>query len=127
MSKPTKTEQLDNGAVLSPEEQTARIAELEDKISEQGKAINDLLITLEEKEIAMAEAGAEILKLSAIYATAPKNASVLPSIEHQGKNYSFTIARFRYNGELIKATDAAQNAELCAELITLGFGGLTEQ
>jgi uncharacterized protein YlxW (UPF0749 family) len=108
---------------LPAEEQAAYVASAEAEIDALNTQIADLNDTIKSNEASMVEASKELAKLSAEAKSAKKDGKgVTVSIEKV--KYQFTVKKFTYKGEKYEAEKAAKDAELCAELVKIGFGGL---
>lgn len=101
-------------AELAVEEQPTYVASLEaevDRLTEEVAA----------NQKAMLEAAEEIKKVSKQKA-GKKEAGVIVKVD--GEKYKFTVKKFTFDFIKYTAEEAATDAELCATLVKIGFGGL---
>jgi septal ring factor EnvC (AmiA/AmiB activator) len=91
-------------------------------------ALRDEIESLKkEKSDSDADAEAVIAELSEKLADRERQGGkVLPVVPIGKEKYAFTIPVFRHEGQVIKAEDAAADKDLCAHLVSIGFGGLVK-
>jgi hypothetical protein len=92
---------------LTLEDAIAKIAELEAQIKQEREGAAAIFAELHDK-----------VKLQEKI-----NPNALPVVVIGKDQYQFTAGKFRYNGKIIEAKEAASDKALLKELLEKGFGG----